>query len=739
MSLRINQNILSLKAHSTLAQTSDRLSKSIEKLSSGLRINRAADDAAGLAISEKLRRQTRGLSRAILNAQDGISLLQTAEGAMNESHSILQRMRELALQSGNDTLTSNDRLEIQKEVNQLRDDINRISKNTEFNTKKLLDGSQSALVSASTSSVRGIVFNGAHGAGGEYEVSITLEQAGISEMQRSQIFTMKGIDPTTLAQGNTKLEDIAQFYNTNGEFILENPQQLTINGNSKSEGLYVDGQMTLDQLSAGIQNALVSASGLGVTNSSVGLVTTASSGVAGLGGYIEITSGSVGEPGKMGFAADQGILNALGMAVTRDAKNSQVEVTMKDHYGNTSKTRTNSDRVTGLLEGIDMIYDSQAAQIAGTKGLETGLEIGAAITFSVTADIAGVSTAVTVNIASGNWSMEGIARSVEGQLGGLGSAGMTATIVGGELRITYEPNDPTDSSELKIAGAPSTNELGLLDGNYNGFVTGTKDVDSFVKGFSMYDVTTGATDVTINVNDGYAAAAIAITAYTTITVATTADLKLADDLIRSVSETLEAATVAVQLDYVGNSLVFSSTRIGREHVATAVYETLVEISGTHARFEALFAISDGTAKGSGDKNFQLHVVDNQPQYQIGADQGQTMKISMGNMGAESLGVDNLDMTSIEGANRSLGKISMAIDKVSSERSKLGAFQNRLEYAINNLRNTQGNLTAAESRIRDADIAMEMIEFTRNQIVSQSGTAMLAQANLVPQGVLQLLR
>ena len=110
MSLRINQNILSIKAHGTLSATSGRLEKSIEKLSSGMRINRAADDAAGLAISEKLRRQVRGLSRSILNAQDGISMLQSAEGALSESHSILQRMRELALQSGNDTLTSNDRL-----------------------------------------------------------------------------------------------------------------------------------------------------------------------------------------------------------------------------------------------------------------------------------------------------------------------------------------------------------------------------------------------------------------------------------------------------------------------------------------------------------------------------------------------------------------------------------------------------------------------------------------------------
>ena len=143
-------------------------------------------------------------------------------------------------------------------------------------------------------------------------------------------------------------------------------------------------------------------------------------------------------------------------------------------------------------------------------------------------------------------------------------------------------------------------------------------------------------------------------------------------------------------------------------------------------------------KGTGDTNFRMHVVNNQPQFQIGADQGQSMEVGMADMTARALGVDKLDMTTVAGAQKALGKLNKAIDMVSSERSKLGAFQNRLEYAVNNLRSTHSNLSAAESRIRDADIAQEMIEFTRNQIVSQSGTAMLAQANMIPQGVLQLL-
>lgn len=137
----INHNITALNTHNKLSAASGAQSKSMEKLASGLRINRAGDDAAGLAISEKMRAQVRGLDQASKNAQDGISLIQTAEGALNETHSILQRQRELSVQAANGTATDDDRKEIQKEMNQLVDEIDRISTDTEFNTKNLLGGS----------------------------------------------------------------------------------------------------------------------------------------------------------------------------------------------------------------------------------------------------------------------------------------------------------------------------------------------------------------------------------------------------------------------------------------------------------------------------------------------------------------------------------------------------------------------------------------------------------------------
>ena len=156
----INHNIPALNTYSRLNANNAGVAKSLEKLSSGMRINRAADDAAGLAISEKMRSQIKGLQQATRNVQDGISLIQTAEGALTESHSILQRMRELTVQAANDTYTASDRMEIQREINQLKDELDRIASTTQFNKKKLLDGSAAALWSSDKLTTKAFIRGG---------------------------------------------------------------------------------------------------------------------------------------------------------------------------------------------------------------------------------------------------------------------------------------------------------------------------------------------------------------------------------------------------------------------------------------------------------------------------------------------------------------------------------------------------------------------------------------------------
>lgn len=192
----INHNIQAMNSYKTLTETNGRIQKSLEKLSSGLKVNRAGDDAAGLAISEKMRGQIRGLGMATKNAQDSISLIQTAEGALNETHSILQRMREVAVQSANDTNTTSDRQELQKEMDRLRQEIDRIGDTTEFNTRVLLSGNFSTTglrfqVGANSGQFVSITFGsmrasalGISGASASQAVSITTAVAADSAISK---------------------------------------------------------------------------------------------------------------------------------------------------------------------------------------------------------------------------------------------------------------------------------------------------------------------------------------------------------------------------------------------------------------------------------------------------------------------------------------------------------------------------------------------------------------------------
>ncbi len=755
MSLRVNHNIPATAAYSELVGVSGRFEKSVERLSSGLRINRAADDAAGLTISEKLRRQVRGLARATMNAQDGISMIQSAEGALNETHSILHRMRELAVQSANDTLTSNDRLEIQKEVVQLRDDINRIAHNTEFNTKRLLDGSQSAVISTSSGYARGLV-SGAASEGGDYQISLALLQGGSAELQRTKIFSLR--DSNELAQGSSMLLSIAQLYDANGVFQLEEPLTLTLHGNSRTAEVFVDGYTTLDNLAQLVQQAMIdNESGLGIENSTAAVVVTAQTMVADLGGYLEINSGFIGEKGRVSFAGPQGLIDALGISTVRAAKDNQIEVTLTDRENNVRTTQIDCDRATGLLSGIDIQFDSQAAQIAGSRGLEEGLYFSSTESFMVEAG----GQIMNLVVASGYSTLEGIARSFNMQIstasGPVAISGLSASVADGEIRLSYQrPASVAVSlgNAITISFSHASNVLGFRDGVYGSSVDGSKNTENSVWGFSKYrpDVLNNdvaALEISDSINSTILVLADAMSAEPGVV--TVADMISFDELQAKFNTDLQAADVAVRVDQIDNAMVFTSTRIGRDNVSTSVaWSSVVSIKAVAstavgsvvsagASFLRYFGITEGSKSGVGDTNFRMHVKDVDNQYHIGANQLEVMKVSFSEMTASALGVDNLDMTSVEGAERAMGKLNKAIDAVSAERSKLGAYQNRLEYAITNLRSMHVNASASESRIRDADIASEMIDFTRNQVMQQSAQAMVAQANSSASGILSLLR
>jgi flagellin len=201
MGLRINQNTAAVNAYRNLSVTDGQMSKSLEKLSSGFRINRAADDASGLAISEKLRGQVRGLDAASANAQNGISLIQTAEGALNETTAILQRMRELTVQAGNDTNVDADRAAIKTELDQLSSEITRIASTTEFNTQKLINGSKNT---------GGLTFQIGANAGQVLNITIgNMDAAALTVAATNLVVTSAGTASTTLAAIDTAISTVS--------------------------------------------------------------------------------------------------------------------------------------------------------------------------------------------------------------------------------------------------------------------------------------------------------------------------------------------------------------------------------------------------------------------------------------------------------------------------------------------------------------------------------------------------
>jgi flagellin len=214
--MRINTNVEAFNAQRNLSATSLSYAKSVEKLSSGLRINRAGDDAAGLSISEKMRAQVKGLAQAQRNAQDGISMIQTAEGALNEVHSMMQRMRELAVQASNDTLSSTDRVAVKEELAQLKDEVNAISSRTKFNGKALLTGATSTTIDpTSTTNAGAVVVNG---------TNTSVVSVDVSGAKAGTTFTFADVGTTmTLSDGTTTqaIADAASTIAADGTVVLD--------------------------------------------------------------------------------------------------------------------------------------------------------------------------------------------------------------------------------------------------------------------------------------------------------------------------------------------------------------------------------------------------------------------------------------------------------------------------------------------------------------------------------------
>ncbi|WP_061086687.1 flagellin [Heyndrickxia coagulans] len=249
----INHNIAALNTLNHLNAANNAQSKAMQKLSSGLRINSAADDAAGLAISEKMRGQIRGLDQASSNAQDGSSLIQTAEGALNETHDILQRMRELAVQASNDTNNEDDRTAIQQEFNQLTSEINRIGNTTEFNTKSLLDGSVGNKTTIGDANVLSGATVNADTVAGNYSIEISGGNKAV--LTSSATKDVVSGDPATHSAGSATL-DPTEDLNTIFGNSWDGNQSITLKQNGKSATVSLAGTDTIKDVIKNINSAL---------------------------------------------------------------------------------------------------------------------------------------------------------------------------------------------------------------------------------------------------------------------------------------------------------------------------------------------------------------------------------------------------------------------------------------------------------------------------------------------------
>lgn len=625
----INHNLMAMNTHRQLMFNNANTQKSIEKLSSGYRINRAGDDAAGLAISEKMRAQIRGLNSASRNAQDSISLIQTAEGALQETQSILQRMRELATQASSDTNVNVDRNEIQKEMNQLTSEINRIGNTTEFNTQKLINGDRStnATVSYIQSTGLGLTVSQTGGtyAAGAYTVQI-------DEVAKATTGTTKGSMADVTYSGSTKPTFLSGniTMTSNDYTTTANTAVLTITKIS-------DTQIKVE-LSGGVSMSsdLVNADGAGqFTFNNHGVKFT----------ITDASSWSAGDT----------------ITYTKTAGG-----TLDTSLSTAQKLFTSMDVSGATTLGMSATISTGADIGTWSGGITWGSATSAAITMAFTADD-GTTTLYTENInMSGAGSYTFNAH---------GTKLVFTTTVTGNATFKFDVAGSYDLNAKLLNASGTTLASGTIATGYDGSGAATITAPTALAGLtfgSTGTVTTGRFNMTVEAQ------------------------KSSDGSLNFQIGANEGQALNLEIsDMRSKALGISSTAAG-----TLNYTKADGTTGT-INLTATSAVTDGTNSTS---------------------------VEYG-----------LDVSSYTNATKAITVLNKAIETVSAERSKLGANQNRLEHTINNLNTSAENLQSAESRIRDVDMAKEMMEYSKNNILQQAAQAMLAQANQAPQGVLQLLR
>jgi len=781
MAMIIYNNIPSLTAQRYVGISNSNLAKSLEKLSSGLRINHASDDASGLAISEKLRGQISGLKRAAMNAQDGISMLQTAEGAMGEVHSILQRMRELAVQASNGIYTTNDRKYIQDEVDQLKAEINRISTSTEFNTKKLLNGDATALWSTDKADKLSAIVR-SRVAEGNYNINAKVVDAGTNYVYKSDVMTLNegalGAEITT-AGGDSNDTNVSKISNPisyettgtsyftvtvsstatadasvslNGTYLNSSSgwaiTALAVSANSTGSSGWYEVEFTQDFTTASttfnfqyrfINASTGAVSAWTVTSDS----TTAALSFADISAAITVTSGSkitAGDKFLVAYTPQNSTLSATdtasGGGTIRISGGPSGYTGPSIYYGAGQLTKQDNG-------DTNVDYNDVTVYRAYLDSSTGNVNVGSiTLSFKEQSGTAGATYAATdtgdfqflVNgggeAATSTTKLKDIARFTTADGKNLFDNTQALTIFGNgkQTTIYLEGNDTISDFEQKLTDA-IVNKLGM---GYNNDASVNANLVNYVAPGTAISNTNQAVNGTFVIQTALLGEDSKL--------AFIGDQALIDGLSLATIQKGEESAIKVTVTdahtgkSIGSDVINDATIRG---IIDGVDVKLVGNIGTTVSWDSTNVKLNFTAGSAVD--IKLHLVDNATELQIGANEGQTIDAFIGQLDTESLGIDDVYMVSQELAQKSITKIDKAIETVSSMRATIGAQVNRLEYAISNLNVTRENLVAAESRIRDLDVAAEMATFTRWQILNQSGTAMLAQANQLPQLALQLLR
>lgn len=706
----INTNIKSLVAQDTIARNERSLSTSMQRLSTGNRINSAKDDAAGLAIGSRMEAQSRGLTMAIKNANDGISLMQTAEGAMDEVSNILQRMRELAVQSVNGTNNDSDRVALNDEVSQLKQEIQRIASTTEFNNQKILDGSfkdkklQIGDKGYQTMDVK--------------IASVQLKDLGMSSVSADSNSLIgsrtSSISSLTLAKGDVKI---------NGQELDAFNGGTTVNGKVQDLAALISNiNESVDNVTAsGFNTVAAKQIGTGVATNGQVQIKVQNFGTNSSTTFSIASSGSLQELvdniNQQAGGVVQASINDAGKLVLSNETGATISV--KDSTGTAGSYET----ATGFKNDAAGFVDYAGfLKLESTDGSPIRIERGnaAASTPGSMTDL----QALGFREVTSNFSKAQDSYTVTGTA--LTSAGAAASWDNSTLKINgvqiYSDNIKTDSFQGKLDAINNfSDQTGVIAyASYDKTYSFTQTALLLPAGSSSAIIRLNGVSATITAAASAATMAEITTAINSITAKTgiTAtydglNLHLTGSNVQAVTlQTAQSAGTATQLF---NFSAATMTSYGSIRLDSAANQPIAVELGDSATQASVGLMEQNV----GAADFQVNAA------QIAAQSGSTM--------------EGLNVSNATAATKAISTIDNAIEKISSSRSKLGAMENRLVSTVNNLQNIVTNTDASKSRIMDTDYSKETTALAKAQIISQAATAMLAQANQAPQSVLSLLK